>query len=82
VLLSGEKSLRLRCKALILELDAPRPGGDTQVRYLLYAVSVSKYNAIREEERSLHKGTITLLPGERQPFIPALPAVKSATADH
>ena len=46
------------------------------------AVSVSKYNAIREEERSLHKGTITLLPGEKQPSIPALPAVKPATADH
>jgi general secretion pathway protein D len=40
VLLSGEKSMRLRSKALILGLDTPRPGaggGDTQVRYLLYA---------------------------------------------
>jgi general secretion pathway protein D len=39
VLLNGEKSLRLRVKALILDLDTPRPGGggDTEVRYLLYA---------------------------------------------
>jgi general secretion pathway protein D len=39
VLISGEKSLRLKAKALVLDLDAPRPGGggDTQVRYLLYA---------------------------------------------
>jgi general secretion pathway protein D len=41
------------------------------------AVSISKYNAIREEERSLHKGTITLLPGEKQPSIPALPVSKA-----
>jgi general secretion pathway protein D len=39
VLISGEKSLRLRAKALVLDLDTPRlgGGGDTQVRYLLYA---------------------------------------------
>jgi general secretion pathway protein D len=38
VLISGEKSLRLKVKALVLDLDTPRAGGgDTQVRYLLYA---------------------------------------------
>jgi general secretion pathway protein D len=39
VLVSGEKSLRLKQKALILDLDTPRAGGagDTEVRYLLYA---------------------------------------------
>jgi general secretion pathway protein D len=38
VLISGEKSLRLKVKALVLDLDTPRGGGgDTQVRYLLYA---------------------------------------------
>jgi general secretion pathway protein D len=36
------------------------------------AISASKYNEIRDEERSLHKGKITLLPGERQPSIPAI----------
>jgi general secretion pathway protein D len=39
VLISGEKSLRLQAKALIFDLDTPGPGGggDTEVRYLLYA---------------------------------------------
>jgi general secretion pathway protein D len=36
------------------------------------AVSAGKYNEIREEERTLHKGKITLLPGERQPSIPPM----------
>src|SRR3984957_9070147 len=39
VLISGERSLRLKVKALVLDLDTPRQGGagDTEVRYLLYA---------------------------------------------
>jgi general secretion pathway protein D len=37
------------------------------------ATSASKYNEIRDEERSLHKGKITLLPGEKQPSIPPIP---------
>ena len=38
VLLSGEKSLRLKIKALVVTLDTPvQNGGDTQVRYLRYA---------------------------------------------
>ncbi|MDP9011420.1 MAG: type II secretion system secretin GspD, partial [Pseudomonadota bacterium] len=37
------------------------------------AVSESKYNEIRDEEKSLHKGKITLLPGEKQPSVPAIP---------
>src|ERR1700692_4621962 len=38
VLISGEKSLRLKIKALIVNLDTPmQSGGDTQVRYLRYA---------------------------------------------
>jgi len=39
VLISGEKSLRLKIKALILSLDTKKlgGGGDTEVRYLLYA---------------------------------------------
>ncbi len=36
------------------------------------AVSAQKYNEIREEERTLHKGKITLLPGEKQPTIPPM----------
>jgi general secretion pathway protein D len=38
------------------------------------AISMSKYNGIRDEERSLHKGKITLLPGEKQPSIAPIPA--------
>jgi general secretion pathway protein D len=38
------------------------------------AVSAAKYNQIREEERTLHKGKITLLPGEKQPAIPPIPS--------
>ena len=38
VLLTGEKSQRLRLKALIFNMDTPlATGGDTQVRYLRYA---------------------------------------------
>ncbi|MGO9512581.1 MAG: type II secretion system secretin GspD [Steroidobacteraceae bacterium] len=37
------------------------------------AVSSTKYNEIRDEERNLHKGKITLLPGEKQPSMPAIP---------
>jgi general secretion pathway protein D len=38
ILISGEKSQRLRIKALIINLDTPlQSGGDTQVRYLRYA---------------------------------------------
>jgi general secretion pathway protein D len=36
------------------------------------ATSQAKYNEIREEERTLHKGKITLLPGEKQPSIPPI----------
>ena len=38
VLISGEKAMRLKTKALIVTLDTPAlTGGDTQVRYLRYA---------------------------------------------
>jgi general secretion pathway protein D len=36
-------------------------------------VSTKRYDTIREEERTLHKGKITLLPGERQPSLPVIP---------
>jgi general secretion pathway protein D len=34
------------------------------------AASSTRYDEIRNEEKSLHKGKITLLPGEKQPSIP------------
>ncbi|MDE3132164.1 MAG: hypothetical protein KGL16_13525, partial [Acidobacteriota bacterium] len=38
VLLTGDRAMRLRLKALILSLDTPlKAGGDTRVRYLRYA---------------------------------------------
>jgi general secretion pathway protein D len=38
VLISGDQSQRLRIRALVAHLDTPlKSGGDTQVRYLLYA---------------------------------------------
>jgi general secretion pathway protein D len=43
------------------------------------AVSASKYNEIREQERTLHKGKITLLPGEKQPSIPQIPPASPST---
>jgi general secretion pathway protein D len=42
------------------------------------AISASKYNEMRNEERSLHGGKITLLPGEKQPSIPAIPLPQPA----
>jgi general secretion pathway protein D len=40
ILLTGEKSQRLKLKALIINMDTPlSTGGDTQVRYLRYADS-------------------------------------------
>ncbi len=37
------------------------------------AVSTSKYDEIREQERTLHNGKIWLLPGEKQPAVPPIP---------
>jgi general secretion pathway protein D len=44
------------------------------------AVSASKYNQIREEQRTLNKGKITLLPGEKQPAMPPLPNKPNGSA--
>jgi general secretion pathway protein D len=37
------------------------------------STSEAKYDEVRQDQRSLHKGHITLLPGEKQPLIPAIP---------
>jgi len=42
------------------------------------AISAAKYNEIREQERTLHKGKITMLPGEKQPSIPPIPSKQGA----
>jgi general secretion pathway protein D len=35
--------------------------------------SESKYNSIREQEKSLNNGHISLMPGQKQPVVPAVP---------
>jgi general secretion pathway protein D len=37
------------------------------------STSEAKYDEVRQEQRNLHKGHITLLPGEKQPMIPPVP---------
>jgi general secretion pathway protein D len=37
------------------------------------STSEAKYNDVRQQERDLNKGHITLLPGEHQPVVPGLP---------
>jgi general secretion pathway protein D len=37
------------------------------------SVSEEKYDKLREDERTLNKGHITLLPGQKQPSMPAMP---------
>ena len=50
VLVGGEKSLRLRIKALIAHLDTPlESGGDTQVRYLQFADAEKIATKLKEQ---------------------------------
>jgi general secretion pathway protein D len=50
VLVSGERSQRLRLRTLITHLDTPlEAGGDTQVRYLRYADSEKIATKLREQ---------------------------------
>jgi general secretion pathway protein D len=50
ILIGGEKSQRLRIKALIAHLDTPlESGGDTQVRYLLFADAEKIATKLKEQ---------------------------------
>jgi general secretion pathway protein D len=50
VLIGGEKSLRLRIKALVAHLDTPlESGGDTQVRYLQFADAEKIATKLKEQ---------------------------------
>jgi general secretion pathway protein D len=54
VLLTGEKTQRLRLKALIAHLDTPlENGGDTEVRYLHYADAEDIAKKLKEQGQSL-----------------------------
>ena len=50
VLIGGDKSLRLRVKALVAHLDTPlESGGDTQVRYLQFADAEKIASKLKEQ---------------------------------
>ena len=54
VLITGEKSQRLRLKALITHLATPlESGGDTQVRYLRYADAEKLAKSLKEQVQGL-----------------------------
>ncbi len=59
VLISGEKSARLKAKALVLDLDTPRQGGggDTEVRYLLYADAEKLADKLKGQASATAKAT-------------------------
>jgi len=64
VLVSGEKSSRLRLKALVAHLDTPlEAGGDTQVRYLRYA-DAEKLAAKLKEQLTVTAATTGGAPGQ------------------
>jgi general secretion pathway protein D len=57
VLISGEKSQRLRLKGLVLHLDTPlEAGGDTQVRYLNYADAEQIATKLKEQVTGITQG--------------------------
>ena len=58
VLLTGEKSQRLRLRALITHLDTPlEAGGDTQVRYLEYADAETLGGKLKEQIQGIVQST-------------------------
>jgi general secretion pathway protein D len=59
-----------RVKTDLLVFIRPKILRDAEVTEEL---SEGKYNVIRQQEKNLHDGHITLLPGERQPSIPPVP---------
>jgi len=58
ILLSGDKSARLRIKTLIAYLDTPlQSGGNTQVRYLHYADAEEMAKKLKEQIQSITQAT-------------------------
>lgn len=53
ILITGEKSQRLRIKTLIAHLDTPRSGGETEVRYLRYADAEKLAGKLKEQVQGL-----------------------------
>jgi general secretion pathway protein D len=64
VLISGEKSQRLRIKALISYLDTPsKGGGDTQVRYLYYSDAEKLAAKLKEQLQGIAAAATGATPG-------------------
>ncbi|MES1195386.1 MAG: type II secretion system secretin GspD, partial [Steroidobacter sp.] len=58
ILISGDKSARLRIKTLIAYLDTPlQSGGNTQVRYLHYADAEDMAKKLKEQIQSITQAT-------------------------
>jgi general secretion pathway protein D len=68
VLLSGERSQRLRIKALVVHLDTPlESGGDTQVRYLRFADAEKLAARLKEQAPATAAVAGGAPPGGQQP---------------
>jgi general secretion pathway protein D len=82
VLVSGERSQRLRLKTLVTHLDTPlEAGGDAQVRYLRYADAEKLATKLREQIQGI---VAAAAPGGGAPGAagaPAAVAVASGTVD-
>jgi general secretion pathway protein D len=64
VLISGEKSQRLRLKGLVMHLDTPlESGGDTQVRYLNYADAEAIAGKLKEQVTGITQAAPGAAPG-------------------
>lgn len=54
IIISGEPTARLRAKTLVTYLDTPlQSGGDTQVRYLHYAVAEDMAKSLKEQVQGI-----------------------------
>ena len=73
MLISGEKSQRLRLKTLVTHLDTPlETGGDTQVRYLNYADAEQIAGKLKEQVTGITQAA---------PGAPGAPGGPQAAAD-
>ena len=79
VLISGEQSQRLRIRALIAHLDTPlKAGGDTQVRYLLYADAAKIAATLKEQLTGVATTTTAAAGGAASGNTPQAQAEKSS----
>jgi general secretion pathway protein D len=80
VLVSGDRSQRLRLKTLITHLDTPlESGGDTQVRYLRYADAEKIATKLREQIQGITAAVAPTSAGGAAPA--SVPVAPSSAAD-